>query len=433
MELRVRTFDTARLAVDKIARAIAASPPVGTPQEQAAVADIVEAVRARGDVGLLEYTRRFDWPRATVSRLRATRAQLKAAPSSLSARDREALQFAISRVRRYHEGQKPADTLRIDEDGSVIGNRFVPLDSAGIYATVASSLIMAAVPAQVAGVRRIAVATPPGRDGKGRGGVLAAASLLGLTELYKVGGAQAIAAVALGTKTITAVDKVVGAGNIYVTIAKRMLYGTVGIDGLYGPSELTIIADETASPEWLAADLAAQAEHVPVVGALPVVALISPSKRVVRETCAALKTLLADLRQGEKTARAVCESGSFVIVRDLRQAAALSNLIAPEHLQISVREPLSILAMIRHAGCIVLGHQTTVPIGDYAAGPSHVLPTGRSARFSSGLHVSDFMKRSSVIAVSPGWLDRHGDMVERLAMLEGLQAHAKAISARRAR
>jgi histidinol dehydrogenase len=429
----IRTFDTSRTPLAKIAQAIGAAPPVGTPAEQAAVADIVEAVRTRGDAALLEYTRRFDWPRATVSRLRATRAELKAAPASLSARDREALQFAISRVRRYHEGQRPADSLRIDDDGSVIGNRFVPLDSVGVYATVASSLIMAAVPAQVAGVRRIAVATPPGRDGKGRGGVFAAASLLGLTEVYKVGGAQAIAALGLGTKALPAVDKVVGAGNIYVTIAKRMLYGTVGIDGLYGPSELTIIADETASPEWLAADLAAQAEHVPVVGSLPVVALVSPSKRLIRQTRAALKTLLADLKQGEKTARAISQGGAFVIVRDLRQAAALSNLLAPEHLQISVREPLAILTMIRHAGCIVLGHQTTVPIGDYAAGPSHVLPTGRSARFSSGLHVSDFVKRSSVIAVSPGWLDRYGALVERLAMLEGLQAHARAISARRAR
>jgi len=429
--LRVRTFDTSRTALAKIAKAIASAPPVGTPQEQAAVAEILQAVGARGAAALLEYTRRFDWPQAAASRLRAAGSDLKAALSSISAAQRQVLETSIARVRSYHLGQRPSDSLHIGEDGGLLGTRFTPLDSVGIYATVASSLIMAAVPAQVAGVRRIAVATPPGRDGKGRGGVLAVAALLGLGEVYRVGGAQAIAALGLGTGTIPAVDKVVGAGNIYVTIAKRMLFGTVGIDGLYGPSELTIIADETARPDWLAADLAAQAEHIPAVGALPVVVLISPSKRIIREARAALRSHLAALKQGEKIARCISSTGAFVAVRSLREAAALANLLAPEHLQLSVREPLSSLSMIRHAGCIVLGHQTTVPISDYAAGPSHILPTGRSARFSSGLHVVDFMKRSSVIAVSPAWIERQGEVVERLANLEGLQAHARAVSIRR--
>jgi histidinol dehydrogenase len=426
-----RTFDTARTPIAKIAQTIAAAPPIGTAAEQQAVAAIIEAVRSRGDAALLEYTRCFDWPRAAISRLRATNSDLKAALSAVSRTQRHALDAAIARVRAYHSGQRPSDSLRIGEDGSLLGTRFAPLDSVGIYATVASSLIMAAVPAQVAGVRRIAVATPPGRDGKGRRGVLAVAALLGLGEVYKVGGAQAIAALGLGTKAIPATDKVVGAGNVYVTIAKRMLFGTVGIDGLYGPSELTIIADETARPDWLAADLAAQAEHIPVVGALPIVVLISPSKRIIRETRAALRSQLASLKQGEAIARCISSAGAFVTVRTLREAAALANLLAPEHLQLSVREPLSALSMIRHAGCIVLGHHTTVPISDYAAGPSHILPTGRSARFSSGLHVGDFMKRSSVIAVSPAWIERQGEVVERLANIEGLQAHARAVSIRR--
>ena len=423
----------AQRTIADIAAAIAPASPVGTEQEQQAAADIVSAVRQRGDAAVLEYTRLFDWPRATAAGLRVRPREIEEAQRSISSRTRKALATAIERIRNFHQVRKPSDWLQIGPDGAVLGHRFTPVDSAAVYvpagtAPLPSSLIMGAVAAQVAGVPRIVVATPPRRDGTINPVMLATAGLLGLKEIYKAGGAQAIAALAFGTKTIPAVDKITGPGIVYVQIAKRMVFGQVGIDGLYGPSELVILADDSANPHWLAADLAAQAEHVPVAGPGPVVALVTPSRRLLTATAAALHRHVKQF--GSAVRRSIEQAGALVHVKSLDQGADLVNLLAPEHLQVSTRNPLAILPKIRHAGCIVMGHWSTVPVGDYLAGPNHLLPTGRSARFSSGLSAAEFMKASSVIGISADWLAKYGPTVRHLATLEGLTAHAQAVAVR---
>jgi len=423
-------FESGTTPLEQIARQAAGSLELDTGPAQA-VRQIVTDVKQGGDAALLRYTRQFDWPEATAPGLRADQAELDAAWAGLPPSLRRALQAAVRNVRRFHERQRPTDWWELGDTGAVLGQKFTPVDAVGIYAPgglapYPSSLIMAAVPAQVAGVPRIVVASPPGQEGRLAAPLAAVAHLLGITEIYKMGGAQAIAALAYGTAAVPPVDKIVGPGNIYVNLAKTMVYGQVGTDGLYGPSELVLIADGTADPVVAAADLLSQAEHGPDSP----VCLITTSRPLLEQVAAELQRQLVQLERRSYAEQSLHECGTMALVRDLEEAAALCNLIAPEHALLMVEEPLALLPRIRHAGCILLGRSAPVTVGDYLAGPSHILPTGRTARFSSGLGVLDFMKRSSVIYTDQEWLRRSGPQAARLACYEGFGAHARAVVVR---
>ena len=400
------------------------------PAAQGEVLAIVWRVFGERDEAVVEYSSR-DWPDASTATLRVAEDQLKAAREGLDQADAEALRAAIDHVREFHEKQVPGDHMDAAEYGALLGWRYTPIESVGVYvpagtAPLPSSLIMAVVPAQVAGVARIAVVTPPGRDGSVNPGILAAAGLLGITELYRVGGPWAIAALARGTQTIPAVDKIVGPGNIYVNFAKMAVAGTVGIDGFYGPSEVVILADEHAEPRLVAADLIAQAEH----GSDSLAVLVTPSSALIEAVKRELERSPVELRRADIVQRSLEERGVVVLVRDLDEGIELVNLLAPEHLELMVADTHGALGKVRNAGCILVGGDSPTAVSDYLAGPSHVLPTGRSARFSSGLGVLDFVKRSSVVSVSPEWLAHNGRHVERLAEMEGLQAHARSVRIR---
>jgi histidinol dehydrogenase len=402
----MRQFHTGRMGAAQIAQEIARGAPAWTPEQDKAVAEIVAAVRSRGDDAVVEYTRRFDWAEASAAGLRVSEKEIAAAAREVGDQAMDAFREAAAEVRRFHEGLLPSDRLDAAADGTLLGERFVPIDSVGVMAP---------------GVRRLAVASRPLGDGRVRPEVLAMARALGLDEVYRMGGAQAVAAFAFGTRTIPAVDKIAGPGNIYVTLAKRAVYGEVGVDGLYGPSDVVIVADDEAPAPLVAADLIAQAEH----GEGSLAAVISPSERL-------LKAVADELgRRATGSAREILETrGAAVQTRDLDEACEVANALAPEHLELMVRDPEAALAGIRHAGCVFLGDDSPAPVGDYMAGPSHVLPTGRTARFSSGLGVRDFLTRSSVIRVSREWLARHGKTVQALAELEGFEGHARSVGER---
>lgn len=427
----MRSFTTETTPVAEIADAIAPPARAADAAAEQSVREIVTAVRQRGDEAVVAYSREFDWPQAHAASLRVPEAEIGEAADKTDERGRAALQTAIARVRAFHERQIPRDVLEPDGDGALLGWRHTPIESVGVYAPattapLVSSLIMAAVPAQVAGVPRIAVATPPARDGSVNPGILAAAAMLGITEVYRMGGAQAIAALAFGTATVSPVDKIVGPGTIYGNLAKAMVAGVVGIDGFYGPSEVVILADAQADPRFIAADLAAQAEHQ--VDSLAV--LVTPCRALVKQVEVCLEQTLEHLGRAEIVRRCLDERGAGVVVRDMEEAIALANRVAPEHLELMVAEPQELMGKIRNAGCILLGSDSPTAVSDYLAGPSHVLPTGRSARFSSGLGVMDFLKRSSVVQAAPGWLARHGSDAERLAQMEGLEAHRRSVRIR---
>jgi len=427
----MRFFSSDKALLADIARAL--SPPAGEldPGAQQSVRKIVSNVRERGDDAVVAYSRERDFEGAEVASLRVSENEIRGAADALGAQDAAALRTAISRVRAFHEKQRPADALEPDGEGALLGWRYTPIESVGINAPAVaaplpSSLIMAVVLAQVAGVARIAVVTPPARDGSANPGILAAAALLGTTEIYRIGGPWAIAALAYGTATVKPVHKIVGPGNIYVNLAKAMVAGVVGIDGFYGPSEVVILADDDTDAQLVAADLVAQAEH----GADSLPVLVTPSRALIGRVRITLTDVLRELARAEIVRRCLDERGALVLVRDLDEGVELVNLLAPEHLELMVTDPQPVLAKIKHAGCILLGRDTPTAVSDYLAGPSHILPTGRSARFSSGLGVMDFMKRSSVVSVTPEWLERNAGAVERLAGLEGLDAHARSIRAR---
>ena len=395
-----------------------------------AVAEIVAAVRARGDAALLDYTARFDRLNIPASELRVPEAEIEEAERACAPELLRALRGAAERIEDYHRRQKPEDLDYRDAAGVRLGHRWTAVAAAGLYvpggtAAYPSSVLMNALPARVAGVPRI-VMTVPAPDGKLNPLVLAAARLAGVQEVYRVGGAQAIAALAYGTETIAPVDKVVGPGNAYVAAAKRQVFGQVGIDMIAGPSEILVVADADNDPAWIAADLLSQAEHDEAAQAI----LVTDSAAFADAVASAVDETLQGLPRGE-TARASWEThGAIIVVPDLDAAAPLVDRIAPEHLELAVAEPDRLLPQIRNAGAIFLGRHTPEAIGDYVAGPNHVLPTARSARFSSGLSVLDFMKRSSVIGCGPGGLAAIGPLAAALAEAEGLDAHALSIQLR---
>jgi histidinol dehydrogenase len=395
------------------------------PRLEARVAAIVADVRARGDAAVLEYTRRFDRVSArSVAALEVPAAELAAARRRIPAELRRALETAVRRVRAFHARQRAVSWRYRERDGSQFGQRVTPLDRVGLYvpggrAAYPSTVIMNAIPAKIAGVREI-VMTVPAPGGERNDLVLAAAAVCGVDRVFTIGGAQAIAALAYGTATIPAVDKIVGPGNAYVAAAKRLVFGAVGIDLLAGPSEVVVVCDGRADPDWVALDLIAQAEHDELAQAI----LISPERAFIEAVAASLERELPRMPRRELIAAALRRRGALIRVRDLEEACELVNRIAPEHLELAVRRPEALLARIRHAGAIFLGAYSSEALGDYCAGPNHVLPTARTARFSSPLGVYDFQKRSSVIRLSRAAAMRLGPVAAVLARGEGLPGHA---------
>lgn len=395
-----------------------------------AVAAIIADVRDRGNAALIDYTQRFDRLALSEDGLAFSKAEIEAEVAKVSPEDRAALTLASDRIRAYHARQMPENTRWTDPEGATLGWRWTPVSAAGLYvpggqASYPSSVLMNAIPARVAGVERLVVCVPT-PDGVVNPLVILACQLAGVDEIYRIGGAQAIAALAYGTATIQKVDKITGPGNAYVAAAKRHVFGRVGIDMIAGPSEVLIIAEGDQNPEWLALDLLAQAEHDADAQSI----LISPDQALADAVVAEVERLLPTLPRTAIAGASWRDYGTVIITRDLDEAAALSDRVAPEHLELCVTDPEALSQNIQHAGAIFLGGWTPEAVGDYVSGPNHVLPTARSARFSSGLSVMDFLKRTTIAQLTPGALAAIGPAAVRLAGAEGLDAHGLSVSAR---
>lgn len=394
------------------------------------VREIIGGVIELGDQALIEYTKKFDRVSLTTDTLRFTQSELKEQAARVSDKDRSALELAVTRIKSYHEKQLPDDTFWTDESGVELGWRWSPISAAGLYvpgglASYPSSVLMNAIPAKVAGVKRLAI-TVPTPDNKVNPMVLLAAQLSGVDEVYRVGGAQAIAALAYGTKTIKPVDKITGPGNAFVAAAKRQVFGKVGIDMIAGPSEILVIADKTSRPDWIALDLLSQAEHDENAQSI----LITDSDDVINAVTEKIEINLQNLSRNEIAGKSWKNNGAIIKVPNFEMAAELSNRIAPEHLELCVSDPENLAKKISNAGAIFLGHWTPEAVGDYVTGPNHVLPTARSARFSSGLSVMDFLKRTTLAKVSRDALLKIGPSAVTLANSEGLECHGLSISER---
>ncbi|MES2915158.1 MAG: histidinol dehydrogenase [Pseudomonadota bacterium] len=395
-----------------------------------AVAGIIADVRARGDQAVIDLTSRFDRLALTPETLAFTPEETAAEIAKVAPEDRVALTLAADRIRAYHDRQKPQDESWTDSTGATLGWRWTPVSAAGLYvpgglASYPSSVLMNAIPAKVAGVERLVIACPT-PDGKVNPLVLLAAQIAGVDLVYRIGGAQAIAALAYGTKTIAPVDKITGPGNAYVAAAKRRVFGRVGIDMIAGPSEILVIADEGNDPDWIALDLLSQAEHDESAQSI----LITPSAALGTAVAEAVAKRLETLERRAIAGASWANNGAVIVTRTLSEAAALSNRVAPEHLELCTADPEALARQITHAGAIFLGQYTPEAIGDYIGGPNHVLPTARSARFSSGLSVLDFMKRTTLAKMTPEALKAIGPAAERLAKSESLQAHGLSVRAR---
>ncbi|OAN65545.1 histidinol dehydrogenase [Rhodobacteraceae bacterium EhC02] len=394
------------------------------------VAGIIADVRARGDAALIELTARFDRLELTPETLRFSEAEVEALVASVPDHERAALELAAERIRAYHLRQMPQDHSWTDPEGAMLGWRWTPVSAAGLYvpgglASYPSSVLMNAIPAKVAGVERLAIVVPT-PDGVANPLVLLAARIAGVDEIYRIGGAQAVAALAYGTETIPPVDKITGPGNAYVAAAKRRVFGKVGIDMIAGPSEILVIADQDNDPDWIALDLLSQAEHDESAQSI----LITDSPAMAKAVAAAVERNLASLERRAIAGPSWRDYGAIITVPDLDVAAALSNRIAPEHLELCVADADALSAKITHAGAIFLGAWTPEAIGDYVGGPNHVLPTARSARFSSGLSVMDFVKRTTLARMTPAALRAIGPAAETLAISESLEAHGLSVRAR---
>lgn len=399
--------------------------------KEATVREILQTVKRQGDRAVLDYTLEFDGQAFTAEQLRVQPEELDAAYQKVDQPLIEAIRLAKQKIEAFHKMRVPQSWVHFAENDVVLGKRYTPVDRAGLYvpggrAAYPSTVLMNAVPAIVAGVPRIAMVTPPGPEGVINPAVLVAAQEAGIQEIYRVGGAQAIAALAYGTDTIPKVDVITGPGNIYVMLAKKQVYGTVGIDSLAGPSEVLVIADSSANPTHVAVDLLAQAEHDPMAAAILITPDLSLAKNVVQE----VEAQLADHPRKLLTEKAIAHYGVIIVVDSLREAAELSNEFAPEHLELEVDEPWDLLPHIRHAGAIFLGHATPEAVGDYLAGPNHTLPTSGSARYASPLGVETFLKHSSLIQYSPSALQDVTAAIDLLATAEGLPSHAKSATLR---
>ncbi|KAA0548748.1 histidinol dehydrogenase [Bacillus sp. BGMRC 2118] len=401
----------------------------GTEEQLLTVVDIIASVRRGGDETLFSLTEKFDGVK--LNDLRVTEEEITFAYKELGEEMLEIIREASQNIRSYHERQRRESWIATEENGTILGQKITPLDSVGVYvpgglAAYPSSVLMNVIPALVAGVGRIVMVSPPGLNGSLPAGVVVAAAELGVQEIYKVGGAQAIAALAYGTESIKKVDKIVGPGNIYVALAKREVYGTVAIDMIAGPSEIVVLADETARPEEVAADLLSQAEHDERASSVLVTTSLSFAEQVKTEVEKQLETL----PKKEIAEKSIEDYGAIYVTDTVDEAVDLVNELAPEHLEIMTEDPMTLLGKIRHAGAIFLGRYSTEPIGDYFAGPNHVLPTNGTARFSSPLNVDEFTKKSSIISYSKQAMLENGHKVAAFARLEGLEAHARAVEYR---
>jgi histidinol dehydrogenase len=424
--LNIRRYNSTDATFQVALRQLLAFAGAQDDKIDAVVAGILNDVKQRGDAAVLEYTQKFDrLSAASMAVLELPQSELQAALNSLPADQRDALQKAAERVRAYHEKQLIQSWTYTEADGTLLGQQVTALDRVGLYvpggkAAYPSSVLMNAIPAKVAGVKELIMVVPtPG--GEKNPLVLAAAAVCGVDRVFCVGGAQAIGALAYGTQTVPQVDKIVGPGNAYVAAAKRRVFGVVGIDMVAGPSEILVICDGKGDPDWTAMDMFSQAEHDELAQAI----LLCPDAGYLQRVEASINKLLAEMPRREIIQTSLQDRGALIQVRDLDEAAEIANYIAPEHLELSVEDPLPLGKKIRHAGAIFMGSQTCEALGDYCAGPNHVLPTSRTARFSSPLGVYDFQKRSSLIMVSEAGAQVLGKIASTLAHGEGLQAHAR--------
>lgn len=405
----------------------------GTPEQNAAVKQIVADIKQEGDTALLRYTERFDGTTLTPAGLRVTAEELQAAYGHVEESFVTAIRAAAANIRAFHARQKRSSWMDLQPDGTILGQIIRPLRRVGVYvpggkAAYPSSVLMNVIPAQIAGVPEIVMVTPPATGGTAGIDpyILVAAAEAGVNEIYRVGGAQAIAALAFGTETISPVDKICGPGNIYVALAKREVYGAVDIDSIAGPSEIVVLADETAEPAYIAADLLSQAEHDEMASAI----LVTPSQSLAETVAAEVERQLQELPR-ESIARASVENyGAIIVVDSLQEGIDVVNRLAPEHLEVVAEDPMGLLGSIENAGAIFLGPYSSEPVGDYFAGPNHIIPTNGTARFSSPVDVDDFIKKSSLIYYSKEALLRDGATIIELARREGLEGHARAIEIR---
>jgi histidinol dehydrogenase len=427
----IRRLDTATLGAPGVARMLDRSPATIDAEIHRRVEEIVATVRDKGDAALLDFTERFDRVSLSARELAVTTGEIEAAESAVGVTTMSALRYAAERIERFHREGAPRSWRMTDALGSRLGQEVRPLARVAVYvpggrAAYPSTVLMTVIPARVAGVKEIVLVSPPSADKSLNPAVLAAARVAGVTEAYRIGGAQAVAALAYGTETIRRVDKIVGPGNIYVALAKSEVFGDVGIDMIAGPSEVMVVADASADPEWVAADLLAQAEHDPMARAV----LLTPSRALVDAVAAATERQLAGLPRREIAGAALRSHGALVLTRSLEEAVEVANLVAPEHLELQVADPDALLAKVRNAGAVFLGRYTPEVVGDYVAGPNHVLPTGGTARFASALGTEDFVKRLSVIQYAPAGLRDAGPHVAELARVEGLDGHGAAAAMR---
>lgn len=397
----------------------------------AAVNEIIGNIRRTGDEALLEYTRRFDRAELDAEGLRVRPEEFEQAYDRVDGGLIEVIRRAKAKIEAFHEKQKENSWFSAEEDGVILGQLYRPLGAVGIYvpggtAVLTSSVLMNAIPAKVAGVDRIIMATPPAADGAVNPAVLVAAREAGVGEVYRMGGAQAVAAMAFGTQSVPRVDKIVGPGNIYVATAKRMVFGFCDIDMFAGPSEIMVVADDSADPRFVAADLLSQAEHDTLSAAI----LVTASEKLADRVRAEIESQYAALSRKEILSKSLSDYGAVVLVRDMDQAMEVVNTIAPEHLELCIEEPFGRLGSVRNAGAVFLGNWSSEPLGDYFAGPNHVLPTGGTARFFSPLNVADFIKKTSVVSYTEKALGKVKDDIMSFALSEGLDGHASAIGVR---
>lgn len=392
---------------------------------------ILDDVKQNGDEAAAKYTAMFDWKDASIDNIRLTSEEVDEAYSKVEKEFIETIKVSVDRVKKFHLKQKQNSWFDTEEEGVMLGQIVRALDTVGLYvpggkAAYPSSVIMTAVPAKSAGVKRLIITTPPGKDGKVNPAILVAANEAGVDEIYKVGGAQAVGAMAFGTRTVPQVDKIVGPGNIFVTLAKKLVYGTVDIDMIAGPSEILVIADDSAVPEYAAADLLSQAEHDEMASAI----LLTVSEKLAQEVKAEIEKQIKELPRKEIIEKSLSSFGCIVICGSIEEAIQTANLVSPEHLQFCVQEPMKYLGLIRNAGAIFIGNYSPEPIGDYTAGPSHVLPTSGTARFYSPLSVDHFMKKTSLIWFDEKSMNSLADHVVRFAEKEEFQAHANSLKVR---
>ena len=400
-------------------------------QYESAVAEIIETVKKGGDEALFSYTEKFDHCKMDAAHIRVTREEIDEAYQKVDADFVEVMKKSAANIRAFHEKQLRNSWFDPKPDGTILGMKILPIAIAGVYvpggkAAYPSSVLMNVLPAKVAGVERIIMTTPPGADGKVNPGTLVAAHIAGVDEIYKVGGAQAIAAMAFGTQSIPKVDKITGPGNIFVALAKKACFGYVSIDSIAGPSEILVIADETANPRYVAADLLSQAEHDELASAI----LITTSKTLADQVSIEVDRFVANLSRREIIEKSLNNYGYILLVDSLDEAADIANEIASEHLEILTKDPFAMMTKIRNAGAIFLGEYSSEPLGDYFAGPNHVLPTNGTARFFSPLNVDDFLKKTSIISYSRPALEKIHQDIECFAENEGLTAHANSIRVR---